>query len=453
MKHNSLLNKVKTVIVRKHLSKIFVNPMPTIEGEELKYLLKKYVAKSAWFTGNDVEVLETNFKEYLKVKYAVSFSKARVGLYTILRALGIGKGDEVILPAFTCCVVPTAIIYAGATPVYVDIDKETFNLGVNQLEKLITKKTKAIVAHHIFGQSCAMNEIIALGKKYNLVIIEDAAQALGGEYHNKKLGTLGDVGFFSLDYSKNITCGQGGIVVTNNKALYEKIKNIQTEYPCPSQHEIKSTIKNLLRLSLGMNRYTNILGEAIIFLQNKFDYLFFKKYLPTITVEELNGKQPSQYTYAAKLPPVLAGLGVLQLKKLDYFNKKRMQNAKIYDDALKRLGIFLTEKIPSTKHVYLRYATLLTNEKNREKILDLFRQEQIEIGLWFNAPLYPAAADAKKLGYTQGSCPNAENISKRIINLPNHPNISRKDINRVLKILKKGKELGLFDYSSRDLNK
>ncbi|MEK9149797.1 MAG: DegT/DnrJ/EryC1/StrS family aminotransferase, partial [Candidatus Desantisbacteria bacterium] len=170
---------------------------------------------------DSIEKYEDTYKRYLGVSYASSFWKGRVALYAILKALGIGEGDEVLVEGFTCVVVPNAVIFAGAKPVYVPPDPKTYNMDISQIESKITSKTKAIIVQHTFGLPSDMDSTLDIAKRHNLRVIEDCAPALGADYKGRKVGTFGDAAFFSSQWSKVISTGLGGVAVTNDPEIGE----------------------------------------------------------------------------------------------------------------------------------------------------------------------------------------------------------------------------------------
>jgi 3-amino-5-hydroxybenzoate synthase len=194
-------------------------------SDEREVELVSEVARSGkWWrmTGSNVDEFEKKFAEYHNVAYCLCVTNGTHAFELALAALEIGEGDEVIVPAFTFISTGTAPIYCNATPVFVDVDPETFCMDPKAFEKAITPKTKAVIPVHIAGHVCNMDEICAIAKKHNLKIIEDAAHAHGGEWKGRKVGTLGDIATFSFQNGKIVTCGEGGAILTNNKELYEK---------------------------------------------------------------------------------------------------------------------------------------------------------------------------------------------------------------------------------------
>ena len=197
---------------------------PYLAGNELEYVTD--AISTGWISssGTYVNRFEEEFAKYCDCKYAVTVCNGTIALHLAYLSLDIGKGDEVIIPSFTMIASAFAVCYTGAKPVFVDADKDTFNIDVTKIEKKITSRTKAIMPVHIFGKICNMDAIIALAKKYNLYIIEDAAETHGATYRGKKAGSFSDVAAFSFLANKNITTGEGGMIVTNNEDIAQKAK-------------------------------------------------------------------------------------------------------------------------------------------------------------------------------------------------------------------------------------
>lgn len=197
---------------------------PLLGGNEIKYVTN--AVSTGWISssGSYVTAFEEAFAKYCGVKYAVAVCNGTVAIHLALSALGIGKGDEVIIPSFTMIATAFAVCYTGATPVFVDSDKDTFNIDVTKIEEKITSKTKAIIPVHIFGNMCNMDEISRIAKKHNLFIVEDSAEAHGAEYKGKKSGSFSAIASFSFFANKNLTTGEGGMVVTNNEEYFKKCK-------------------------------------------------------------------------------------------------------------------------------------------------------------------------------------------------------------------------------------
>ena len=197
---------------------------PLLAGNELKYVTE--AVETGWISssGKFVSQFEEQFAAYSDCKYGVAVCNGTIALHLALVSLGIGKGDEVIVPTFTMIASAFAVCYTGAKPVFVDADKDTWNIDVTRIEEKITPRTKAIMPVHIFGKMCDMDAIKALADKYHLYIIEDAAEAHGALYKGKKAGSFSDIAAFSFFANKNITTGEGGMVITNNKDVYDRAR-------------------------------------------------------------------------------------------------------------------------------------------------------------------------------------------------------------------------------------
>lgn len=215
---------------------------PMLAGNELKYVTE--AVSTGWISssGKFVNEFEKQFAEYCGCQYGIACCNGTIALHLALIGLGIGKGDEVVLPTFTMIASAFAVCYTGAKPVFVDADKESWNIDVKKIEEKITPRTKAIMPVHIFGKMCDMDAIKALADKYNLLILEDAAEAHGAMYHGKKAGSFSDMAAFSFFANKNITTGEGGMVITNNKEVYDRaryFKNVcfPLDGPRNYQHE------------------------------------------------------------------------------------------------------------------------------------------------------------------------------------------------------------------------
>jgi len=434
-----MLKKMWYKLARRYYRQLSISIASTIDNKEVLTIIKVLFKDELYKLGEITRIFEDKFKKYLGCKYSIAFPKARVGIYSILKSLKIGKGDEVIIAGYTCVVVPNAVIYANAKPIYVDIDNN-YNINLNDLKNKINKKTRAIIVQHLFGNfDDNIQKIKEITKRKNIVIIEDACQALGTEYKGKKAGNFGDVAFFSLDYSKIITTGQGGILVTDNTKLYESIKKFMDEnFHQPKIKGIRRLLINLIRFAICLKPSLCIIGEPLIYGTNIIDRaLNLHIFTRSMYLSEINSnKMPNDYlTYFTDIQSMI---GLSQLSKIGELNEKRISIAKYYNRALRELEI-RTLSVPNhVKCVYLQYPILC---KDRDKVIDLFSKNQVDLGDWFNSVIYPV--DKKQLRnfqYTIGQCTNAEHISNRVINLPNNVHLNEIDLDRVVKLLKVCKE-------------
>lgn len=244
---------MQTILLNK---KIIVQHKPVFDKADVKAVQK--VIKSGWISeGTETKKLEENFSKFLHCKYAVATTSGTSALFLALAANDIKKGDEVIIPNLTFAATGSAVFMTGAKPVLADIESDTFTISIDSIKKKISKKTKAIIPVHLNGRAPDMDSLLEIGKKYGIKIIEDAAQALGSKYKTKHLGTIGDAGAFSLSPPKIITMGQGGIVTTNNKNTYEKIKDLKDQ----GRHD-KSDNHPVVGFNFKITDYQAALGNS-----------------------------------------------------------------------------------------------------------------------------------------------------------------------------------------------
>lgn len=378
--------------------------------------------------GKNSRKLERKFCEYINSRWAISFDSGRSGLYAILKCLEIKDYDEVILQAFTTVALPNTIKWCGAKPVYVDIKKETYNINPEKIEEKITDKTKAIIIQHTFGNSCEMDEIMKIAKKHNLYVIEDCAHSLGAEYQNKKLGTIGDVAFFSFGRDKIISAVAGGMVITNNSKLGEKIKEFKNQMPYPKKSLI---IKQLLQpivtyKALKLYYFFNS-GKIIMYLSTKFK-IITKAY----SKEERKNERPENFP--AKMPSALAKIALHQIKLIGKFNKHRIKIAKLYQEKLQHnKNITLPKSTADSKNVFLWFTILVENKK---ELIKKARKKHLILGDWFPQAVGPIEINLEKCDYKKGSCPIAEEVSSKCVNLPTHFRMNEDDVEKVTEIIK-----------------
>lgn len=327
--------------------------------------------------------------EYAGVKYAVAVNSGTSGLHLIIRALGIGEGDEVITTPFSFIASSNCILFERARPVFVDINEKTLNIDIKKIEEKITKKTKAILAVDIFSQPADWDELKKIAKKYKLYLIEDSAEALGSEYKGKKCGSFGDAAVFAFYPNKQITTGEGGVILTNNKkiaALYRSMAN---------QGRKISNDKWLEHARLG-------------------------------------------YNY--RLDEISCALGVAQMKRIKEILKKRIKVAQLYNKKLKEIKSLDIPYIkPGNKLSWFVYVVKLAENfagEKRDLIIKEMAKRGIQCSNYFQTihlqPFYK-----KEFGYKRGDFPVAENIASRTLALPFFSNLKEGEIDFVVENLKK----------------
>jgi len=312
------------------------------------------------FFGNEmnsqtVKEFENSFAAYIGTPYALSVSSARWGLYLILKNLDLKPLDEVIIPALTHSSIPLMIKKAGALPIYIDTEKDSPNLDIEILKKNITDKTKIIIATHLFGIPCNLTELAKICAEYNIILLEDCAHAVGIKLEDKMAGSLGTASFFSFDTTKQLNTLGGGMIVTRDKALYEKLKNTIHAYPLSSKKIILPKLLKLLLHKLYTNRifFTFFILPVLIIL-NRLDLDLIHAYKKQRKIK-LN-------TYETQISPLQAYLGLKQLKKIETNNQKIHQHLSLLREKLS--PAFKLTKLPQ-KTFALEYLLSLRVENKK----------------------------------------------------------------------------------------
>ena len=346
-----------------------------------------------------------------KFRKGFLFGSARSSLFAILKTLRFEDKSEVLVTGFTCEVVPNAIINAGYIPIYVDISPVNYCMDPNVAEKLITKKTKAIIIQHTFGIPAQIEELINIAKKYNLFVIEDCAVSLGSKYKGKLTGTFGDASIFSFELSKTITSCWGGMLLLNTNKNFIVERMIESYKIVPEQKRIDK-LKTLFQLGIS-----GILYRPRLYLLGKYIVaIFFKLKIFSFSTSLKEKKGGLKTNYLVKLSFGQAKIIHRQFLRL---NEIIESNNFIKNKYLNELSNQTNKdfiKIVSAKDVSLIRFPILVD--NRNKIKELFKSNNIELGLWFTAPLSSPTVDSDLFQYIKGSCVNSERICDSIINIP-----------------------------------
>jgi len=368
--------------------------------------------------------LENEFKNYLGVKHAISFNSGRSALLAILSSLKLNSGDEVLLQAFTCNAVPNPIIWSNFKPVYVDCN-DNFNIDINDLKNKITSRYKAVIVQHTFGTPADMDEIVEICKQNKLILIEDCAHSLGAEYKGKKVGTMGDVAFFSFSRDKAISSVYGGMVTTNDDELAKTLRQAQGKFGYPSCFWIKQQLLHPIFMNWLILPTYKYFGKYLLIL---FQWLhIFSK---AVHWKEKRGMRPGYFPKA--LPNALAILALNQFKKLEKFNNHRREIARFYAQEL----LNTKYQLPITNYendIFLRFSI---KHPQAHKIIRKAWHNNLLIGDWYTTPIAPHDTKTEKMYYTPGSCPNAERLAGITLNLPTHINISKQDAEKIVNFLK-----------------
>jgi perosamine synthetase len=365
-----------------------------------------------------IEEYQKKFARFFGAERAFVFWKGRVGLYALLRALDVGAGDEVILPGYTCVMNVNPIKYVGATPVYVDIEPDTFNINVNLLKEKITNKTKVIITQHTYGYPCEMDDIMEIAQSSGIPVIEDCCLALGSKYKSRIVGTFGLAGYFSSQWNKPYTTGLGGMVITNDQVLAERIKSLALNEMCqPSSREVF-----MLRMQLIIYRLL-IYPRTTALAQSLFRYLTKKGAVigSSSTSEFVPERADDFFKGISKMQ---ARSGIRQLGRIEENIAHRRKMAKLYDELLASKGLKSSRDSRDwVEPVLVRYPVRI---KEKNKALAQAAKTGIELGSWFESPLHPIETPLASYDYELGMCPEAEKAARETVNLPLHPRTSEK---------------------------
>lgn len=368
-------------------------------GNELQYLQKVLEGESWSATGGSWTIgLEQAFSKRIGTRYGVAFNSGTSTLHAALEAVGVGAGDEVISPAVTVIMDSTATFHANAIPVYCDIDENTFNLDPDKLETLITPKTKAIIAVALYGLSPDYDSILEIARRHNIAVIEDNAQAVLSFYKGKMLGTIGDIASFSFENTKHISCGEGGMILTDNEEYAEKCRKL-------GGHGFKNLRAEDGRVRLNQDMFQNP-----------------------------NYKRHDALGWNYRMPEFTAAVAYAQLERADELVKLRQDSAKIFMDVMEDCDFLIPQETPEgyVNSYYSLGVRYLGEEKLGVSWQD-FRKEYVEMGgdgyygAWSVPYLEPVIAErvfAKRLPsvyenvrYEEGLCPVAEKVQKQIMQM------------------------------------
>lgn len=350
-------------------------------GEEEIQAVAAVLRSGCLVQGQHVRQFERLVAEYVGVRHAVAMSSGTAALHLALLALGVGPGDEVIVPDFTFLATANVVELVGARPVLVDIDLATFNVDVSQIRPAITRRTKAIMPVHLFGQPADMTPILETAQEHGLFVIEDAACALGAEYHGRKCGAMGHVGCFSFHPRKAITTGEGGMVVTDDEAVAERV------------HQLRNH------------------GMVTVAGHNRF---------------ELAG-----FNY--RMTDFQGALGVVQMSRLEGIIARRMELARLYHQALAGIPSLVRPiAMDGVRHIWQSYVVLLHEGIERDKVLQSLREQGIEAAIG----TYAVSAQPHYGGPTS-ALPNSCRAYEQGLCLPLHSRMSAADIEEVARCLEK----------------
>jgi len=354
---------------------------PVISEDEQKAVLE--VLTSGILTqGENVKRFEKEFAEYIGVKHAISTNSGTSALHVAVLGLGLKEGDEVITTPFSFAASSNCILYVGAKPVFVDIDAKTYNIDVNKIEEKITDKTKAILPVHLYGQTANMEKIMEIAKKHGLKVIEDACQSHGAHYNGKIAGSMGDVSAFSFYPTKNMTTGEGGMVTTNDDELAKKIRDFR---------------------NIGQ-------PERYVHVSLGFNY---------------------------RMQESSAAIGLLQLRKLNDNNRRRVENAAFFTEQFSGInGIIVPHVDPKAKHVFHQYTIRINSDKiTRDQLAAELEKDGIGTRVYYPTSIHHQPL-FKQLGHAEQQLPESDRATKEVLSIPVYPSLTREDLQFIAEKIK-----------------
>jgi perosamine synthetase len=350
---------------------------PSLTGNEKKYVNE--CLDTTWISskGEFIGLFESQFASYVDGRYAASVSNGTVALHIALLALGIGPGDEVIVPTLTYISSVNAITYTGAKPVFVDSLADTWQMDPADVERKVTAATKCIMVVHLYGQPCDMDALMVISSKYSLQMVEDCAEAIGTLYKDRHVGTFGNIATFSFFGNKMITTGEGGMVVTNDKELYDRTVHLKGQ---------------------GLSKNTFYWHDVI------------------------------GYNY--RMTNICAAIGLAQLEQVDHFASRKIEIAGLYQASLKNSSVVFHCQIGDVRHSFWMCSILVDKPELRDELRNFLLQRGVETRpLFFPIHTMPIYLE-------ENSYPVAEDLSRRGINLPSHPSLSNQEIIEITTFIK-----------------
>lgn len=378
----------------------------SIYGEEEKAAVLEVLAANAPSCGAKVQQFEQEFAAYCGTKYGLAVSSATAGLSLAMIAAGVGPGDEVITTPISWISTANAAAVLGAKVVFADVDPCTLNLDPQSVASKINERTKVILPVHLYGQCCDMDALNALARPRGILVVEDAAHAAGAEYKGHKAGSLGDIGVFSFHQQKNmVTLGEGGMVTTSSKALFESMLSHRSL--CARTYDPKGKY-------LAIDESSQPMGKRYWHLE--FDGVGFNY----------------------RMTEIQAAVGLVQLRKLDSLNARRIEIAKKYNEGLRGIKGLQLPHVPShLKHVFHVYLLLLEPEFRLTKedfMWELYNNKQIKA--WSHYMPIHLTKIYRSMGHGEGECPVAEAMAERYVSIPLHPRMTEESIQYVIESIR-----------------
>lgn len=356
------------------------------DDEDVNLITKIVKRGSEWAIGPEIAEFENAIKNYVDADYCIALNSGTSALHATFLAYGLGRGDEIIIPSFTFIATANSVLFVDAKPSFADIEEVTFGLDSKSVHEKITKNTKAVVPVDYSGLPCNITSVKQVAEDNNLILIEDAAEALGSAVNGGKTGSMSHATIFSFCANKIITTGEGGAVVTNSRQIYEKLKLIRSH----------GRVDNL--------NYFNNPGESSY----------------------------TQLGFNWRMSSMTAALGISQLAKIEKIIKMRQENANYLSSRLSKYAEIRVPSQPSNyKHVYQLYTIKLTNEQMRDELHTYLLKKRIFSKVYFN-PVHLTSFYREKFGLKEGLLPVTEDVSSKVLSLPIYPNMNLEEKNYLI---------------------
>jgi perosamine synthetase len=402
---------------------VHISLSPNVQADDVRVALRRLFSWWSWSERGDLAPLVRAFSERFKNDRVYFLSSGRGALFLAMRALALKPGDEVVVQAFTCNAVVNPVRWAGATPVYVDIDG-TFNIDVSKLRDVLTERTRAVVVQHTFGIPARIDEIIAIAKERNIAVIEDCAHALGATYRGTAVGTFGDMSIFSFGRDKVISSVFGGALLVNNAAFNNGVAGEYEKLKTPAMRWVLQQLVHPPFSWFALKTY-RFGGKYMLIAAQKLHILS-----RVVTQGERVGEQAPRML--KKMPRAFAALALNQFKKLNVLNRHRRMLAAVYEHALSDNPYFGLVSGYDEGSMFLRYPV---THNDAPEILLAARRRGMVLGDWYREIIAPEGTDLAAMRYRTGSCSTAESRASRIINLPTNIRTSEKDAQRIVDFL------------------
>jgi perosamine synthetase len=410
---------------------VFIGSIPNTQKDDIALansILNGKVTKEGW-----IGLLEDEFEKSFNKK-AFLFNRGRDSLYFFLKLLNLKESDEVITQAFTCVAVVAPILWAGAKPIFADIDSKTFNIDIPQLKKKINEKTRVIIVQHTFGNLANIEDIRKLVEEENskreesrkISIIEDCAHIFSKNLSNYEIGRFSDAFFFSFSQDKSISSTQGGLLFLNNNRLGKEADREYKLLNKPSEKEAKYFAKYII---LWDRIKRNYFKTIIPFTKITLGRVLLIVYRTLGLIRKQADNSTIYNSKIERMSNIQASLLLIQLEKSERLNRHRRDIVKFYNTSLK-----CEFKFGANNNILLRYPILISN---RNFIKSELSKVGIIVGIWYSTPVFPFSSveQLKKCNYEMGSCPNAEELGKYILNLPTNIEVSEKEVEKIVSIV------------------